>query len=111
MAEGMVKCPHCFGEKPAEAKVCFHCGRDREGFGPIVCSSGNLVSRRMEESRPPNTVDFRFHMMCALAATLVGLLIMLSTGLGTILFILGIAWLLAIKIRIWWRRQGRYLFR
>ena len=43
MAEDTVKCPHCFGDKPAAAKVCLHCGRDEQGFGPMVRTSQAVV--------------------------------------------------------------------
>jgi len=108
MATDLVKCPHCFGEKPAAAKVCLHCGRDEQGFGPMVrtsqavaISEGGIVRKR------PKRNNLAVHMVLACLVTVIGFLLMLSSGLGALLFVAGIIWLGSIKARIWWRDQRR----
>jgi hypothetical protein len=101
----LVKCPHCFGEKPSAAKVCLHCGRDEQGFGPMVRTdvlpslSKNVVRKRHTFS------DLKVQAIAAIVATTLGFLMMLSSGLGALLFIIGIALLLTTRLRVWWRKQ------
>ncbi len=106
MAADMVKCPHCFGEKPAAAKVCLHCGRDEQGFGPMVRTSQTvLVSGTTAVRRRDKGKNLALHMVLAAVVTTVGFLLMLSSGLGALLFIAGAIWLGGTKARIWWRNQ------
>jgi hypothetical protein len=105
MTSDMVKCPHCFGDKPSAAKVCVHCGRDEQGFGPMVRTqeltvAGNAVPRRQRA-----VTDLRVHVMLACILAAVGFLVMLSSGLGALLFVIGIVWLAATRVRLWWRQQ------
>jgi len=111
MADAMENCPHCFGRKPVQAKVCLHCGRDAEGFGPMVRSSGNAVRNAPKQSAPADGLDLRLHILAAALMAAIGFIIMISTGFGTLLFAIGLCWLLATKARIWWRRQDRGFFR
>jgi hypothetical protein len=112
IAEGFVKCPHCFGEKPAAAKVCLHCGRDENGFGPMVRSSQTLmVPENFVTKRRPTENDLKIHMLVAVIATVSGFLIMVSSGLGSLLFIFGIAFLLSTRVRLWWRQNRGRIFR
>ncbi len=104
MAICTVKCPHCFGEKPAEAKVCLHCGRDQEGFGPmirttqaVVASSSTTVRRRR------TTGDLKIHMLVAVLSAALGFFLMLSSGLGALLFIFGLGLFVITRLRMWWR--------
>jgi len=104
MATDTVKCPHCFGEKPAKAKVCLHCGRDEQGFGPMVRTSQTaLVSGDLLTKRGPTGSDLKIHVIIGVLATTLGFLLMLSSGFGALLFILGVALLLAARLRVWWR--------
>jgi hypothetical protein len=105
MTSDMVKCPHCFGDKPAAAKVCFHCGRDEQGFGPMVRGQELTVADEAPIRRQRTRADLRIHIILASIVAAVGFLIMLSSGLGALLFVAGIAWLGATKARIWWRQQ------
>ncbi len=105
MTTDMVKCPHCFGDKPAEAKVCLHCGRDEQGFGPMVRSQMVTVSGDALPKRQRIRTDLRIHVILASIVAALGFLIMLSSGLGALLFISGIVWLVATKVRIRWRQQ------
>jgi hypothetical protein len=105
MTSDMVKCPHCFGDKPSAAKVCLHCGRDEQGFGPMVRSQELTVSGEPLVRKQRTRTDLRIHVILASIVAVVGFLIMLSSGLGALLFIVGIAWLGATRVRIWWRQQ------
>jgi hypothetical protein len=106
MAADMVKCPHCFGDKPAAAKVCVHCGRDEQGFGPMVRTSQTvLVSDSVAVRRRDKGDNLAVHMVLAALVTAIGFLLMLSSGLGALLFIAGAIWLGSTKARIWWRNQ------
>jgi hypothetical protein len=104
MQTDTVKCPHCFGDKPAKAKVCLHCGRDEQGFGPLVrtdqiaMTSGNLVRRKGLVAS-----DLKIHVIVGVLATALGFLLMLSSGFGALLFILGITLLAVTRLRAWWR--------
>ncbi len=98
MADAMENCPHCFGQKPVRAKVCLHCGRDAEGFGPMVRSSGNAVMNAPKRSASPEGLDLRLHILVAGLMAAVGFLIMISTGFGTLLFAFGLCWLLLTQI-------------
>ena len=106
MTLDFVRCPHCFGEKPAAAKVCLHCGRDEQGFGPMVrtsqavtLSEGSAVRRRDRHG------NLAVHVVLACILTIVGFLLMLSSGLGALLFVGGVIWLASTRARIWWRHQ------
>jgi hypothetical protein len=105
MNENMVKCPHCFGEKPAAAKVCLHCGRDEQGYGPMIQRQTAL---EIEGPRPHRTVR-GFHpkrqILMAAGITGLGFLVMTSSGLGSLLFLSGIIWLGIIKAGSWWREK------
>ena len=104
MAAGTVKCPHCFGDKPAAAKVCLHCGRDEKGFGPMVCTSQAVIASDSKAIRRRGIgSDLKIHMLVAVLAATLGFLIMLSSGLGSLLFIFGLALLLITRVRMWWR--------
>ena len=104
MSADMVKCPHCFGDKPAEAKVCLHCGRDEQGFGPMVQSQAVTVSDNgLQEATDKDRL--RIHVILASIVAAMGFLLMLSSGLGALLFVFGIVWLVATKVRIRWRQQ------
>jgi hypothetical protein len=111
MAADVVKCPHCFGEKPAAALVCLHCGRDAQGFGPMVRSSQSLMvpdnavhrSRRVRD-------DLNVHTFIAVLALISGFLLMLSSAVGSLLFAFGIILLVITRIRAWWRHQRPRLF-
>ncbi len=105
MAADTVKCPHCFGDKPAAAKVCLHCGRDEQGFGPMLPSSAVGGSGHAFPKRKRLAADLRTHVILAAIVAAVGFLIMLSSGLGALLFIVGVVWLLTTRVRIWWRQQ------
>ncbi|MGO9567975.1 MAG: hypothetical protein ACLP5H_10575 [Desulfomonilaceae bacterium] len=105
MSADMVKCPHCFGDKPAEAKVCLHCGRDEHGFGPLVQSQAVTASDNGLLGRQRIRTDLRIHVILASILAAMGFLIMLSSGLGALLFVFGIVWLVATRVRIWWRQQ------
>ena len=105
MTTDMVKCPHCFGDKPSAAKVCLHCGRDEHGFGPMVRSQAVTVSDNALLKRQRTWTDLRIHVILASIVAALGFLIMLSSGLGALLFIFGIVWLVATRVRIWWRQQ------
>lgn len=105
MTTDMVKCPHCFGEKPSAAKVCLHCGRDEHGYGPMVRSQALTVSDNASLKRKRPWTDLRIHVILASIVAALGFLIMLSSGLGALLFILGVVWLVATRARIWWRQQ------
>lgn len=105
MTSDMVKCPHCFGDKPSAAKVCLHCGRDEQGFGPIIRSEVVTVSDKALQRRQRIRTDLRIHVILASIVAALGFLIMLSSGLGALLFIFGIVWLVATRVRIWWRQQ------
>jgi hypothetical protein len=112
MAEELVKCPHCFGEKPAVAKVCLHCGRDENGFGPMVRSSQTvMVPDHSVTKRRPAESDLKIHMLIAVIATVSGFLILVSSGLGSLLFIFGLAFLLTTRVRMWWRENRGRMFR
>ncbi len=110
MADAVEKCPHCFGEKPVRAKVCLHCGRDAEGFGPMVRTSGNAVTNAPKRSASSDGLDLRLQILLAGLLAAVGFLIMVSTGFGTLLFVFGLCWLLVTKARIWWRKQVRQFY-
>ncbi len=106
MAVDFVKCPHCFGDKHAAAKVCLHCGRDEQGFGPVIRpSQAVVVSDSTMTKKLKLANDLKIHMVVALIVATLGFFLMLSSGLGSLLFILGITLLLTTKIRIWWRQQ------
>jgi hypothetical protein len=106
MAADMMKCPHCFGDKPAAAKVCLHCGRDEQGFGPMVRTSQTVVvPDRTAVRRREKSNNLAVHMVLAALVTAIGFLLMLSSGLGALLFIAGAIWLGSTKARIWWRQQ------
>jgi hypothetical protein len=106
MAADMVKCPHCFGDKPAAAKLCVHCGRDEQGFGPLVRAVQTVVpSDRTAVKRRDASANLALHMVLAALVTAIGFLLMLSSGLGALLFIAGAIWLGSTKARIWWRHQ------
>jgi len=105
MTAGMVKCPHCFGDKPSAAKVCLHCGRDEHGFGPMVRSQAVTASYRALPMRQRVWNDLRIHVILASLAAALGFLIMLSSGLGVLLLTFGVIWLVATRVRIWWRQQ------
>lgn len=111
MADGMENCPHCFGRKPVKARVCFHCGRDAEGFGPMVRSSGNAVVNTPNKPARPEGLDLRLHILAAALMAAVGFLIMISTGFGVLLFVFGICWLFITKTRLWWRKKENQFFR
>lgn len=106
MASEIVKCPHCFGDKPAAAKVCLHCGRDEQGFGPMARTSQTVVvSDRASVRRTYKGNNLAVHMVLASLVTIIGFLLMLSSGLGALLFIGGVVWLGSTKARFWWRNQ------
>lgn len=106
MSSDLVKCPHCFGDKPATAKVCLHCGRDEQGFGPMVRISQTVArSENATIKRRPITSDLKIHMLAAVLATTLGLLMMLSSGLGALLLILGVILLMTVRVRMWWRQR------
>ncbi len=105
MTTDMVKCPHCFGDKPSAAKVCLHCGRDEHGFGPMVRSQAVIASENVVLRKQGIRTDLRIHVILASIVAALGFLIMLSSGLGALLFILGVVWLVATRVRIWWRQQ------
>jgi hypothetical protein len=105
MTTDMVKCPHCFGDKPSAAKVCLHCGRDEQGFGPMVRSQAVTASNNALLRAQRIRSDLRIHLILASIVAALGFLIMLSSGLGALLFVLGIVWLVATKVRIRWRQQ------
>jgi len=105
MTADMVKCPHCFGDKPSPAKVCLHCGRDEHGFGPMVRSQVVTASYRALPMRQRVWNDLRIHVILASLAAALGFLIMLSSGLGVLLLIFGVIWLVAARVRIWWGQQ------
>lgn len=108
MAADTVKCPHCFGDKPAAAKVCLHCGRDEQGFGPMVCASQAVIASDSKAIRRRGIgSDLKIHMLVAVLAATLGFLIMLSSGLGSLLFIFGVALLLITRVRMWWRDRLR----
>ena len=104
MDADIAKCPHCFGEKPAKAKVCLHCGRDEQGFGPMVRAGETaIVPGSLSTKRALVASDLRIHVIIGILAATVGFLLMLSSGIGVLLFVGGIALLLSAKLRIWWR--------
>jgi hypothetical protein len=104
MDADMVRCPHCFGDKPAKAKVCLHCGRDEQGFGPMVRASETaLIPGNLSTKRALVASDLKVHVIIGILAATVGFLLMLSSGIGALLFIVGITLLLSAKLRIWWR--------
>jgi len=104
MAADMMKCPHCFGDKPAEAKVCLHCGRDEQGFGPMIRTNQAVVVSNGTSVRGRRTVgDLKIHMLIAALSAVLGFLLMLSSGLGALLFIFGLVLLLITRARMWWR--------
>jgi hypothetical protein len=105
MSADMVKCPHCFGDKPSAAKVCLHCGRDEHGFGPMVRSQAVSASDNGLLRRQRIRTDPRIHVILASIVAALGFLLMLSSGLGALLFLFGIVWLVATRVRIWWRQQ------
>ena len=106
MAADIVKCPHCFGDKPAAARVCLHCGRDEQGFGPLVRSSqAVMVSNNAAVEKQRRRSDLKIHMLVAVLFAALGFLMMLSSGLGALLFIFGIAWIAATRVRMWWRQK------
>jgi hypothetical protein len=106
MASDTVKCPYCLGDKPAEARVCLHCGRDEQGFGPMVRSGhAVMVSDRAIPRIQQKKSDLRIHALLACMVTVVGFLLMLSSGLGALLFAGGLLWLASAKARMWWRGQ------
>ena len=106
MTADIVKCPHCFGDKPSAAKVCLHCGRDEQGFGPMVrISQPVATSENATIKRRPITSDLKIHTLAAVLATTLGLLMMLSSGLGALLFIVGVVLLLIVRVRTWWRQR------
>jgi hypothetical protein len=108
MAADLAKCPHCFGEKPAVAKVCLHCGRDEQGFGPMVrTSQAVVISETGTVRRRDERNNLAVHMVLACLATIIGFLLMLSSGLGALLFIAGVVWLGSAKARIWRRHQRK----
>lgn len=111
MADAMEKCPHCFGLKPVKAKVCLHCGRDAEGFGPMIRSSKNGVTIASRQSDSSDGLDLRLHMLAAAVIAAIGFLIMISTGFGVVLFTFGLGWLFLTKARLWWRKHERQFFR
>ncbi len=105
MSADMVKCPHCFGDKPSAAKVCLHCGRDEQGFGPMVQSQMVTVADNGLPRKQRIKTDLRIHLILASIVAALGFLVMLSSGLGALLFVFGIVWLVATKVRIRWRQQ------
>ncbi len=106
MAVDTVKCPHCFGDKPVEAKVCLHCGRDEQGFGPMIRTSQAVVAFNSTAVRRRRTEgDLMIHMLVAVMCAGLGFFLMLSSGLGSLLFIFGLGLLLVTRLRIWWRRS------
>jgi len=108
MAADLAKCPHCFGEKQAAAKVCLHCGRDEQGFGPMVrTSQAVVISETSTVRRRDERNKLAVHMVLACLVTIIGFLLMLSSGLGALLFIAGVIWLGSTKARIWWRHQRK----
>jgi hypothetical protein len=112
VAEELVKCPHCFGEKPAAAKVCLHCGRDKDGFGPIVRNSQAVMVPSDPIPRlQPTQNHLKIQLLIAVVAMVSGFLLMISSGLGSLLFIFGLAFLLITRARMWWRRHGGRIFR
>jgi hypothetical protein len=108
MAADTVRCPHCFGDKPAAARVCLHCGRDEEGFGPLVrTSQAVVVSDRGTVAGRSKRSNLSVHMAVACLVTIIGFLLMLSSGLGALLFVGGVIWLGSTRARIWWRNQRK----
>ncbi len=106
MAADTVKCPHCFGDKPAEAKVCLHCGRDQEGFGPMIRSTQAVVASSSTTVRRRRTTgDLKIHMLVAVLSAALGFFLMLSSGLGSLLLIFGLSLLLITRARMWWRTR------
>jgi uncharacterized membrane protein YfcA len=101
----LVSCPHCFGEKPSAAKVCLHCGRDEQGFGPMVRTDALASPYRHISSKRPSYSDLRVLSIAAVIVTALGFIMMLSSGLGALLFIFGIVLLLTTRLRLWWRQQ------
>ncbi len=107
MAVDTTKCPHCFGEKPAAAKVCLHCGRDEQGFGPMIRASQAVVASDVTAIRTRRTVgDLKIHVLVGVLCAGMGFLLMLSSGLGSLLFIFGLGLLLVTRARMWWRRRS-----
>ena len=107
MTADTVKCPHCFGEKPAAAKVCLHCGRDEQGFGPMIRASQAVVASEGTAITNRRTAgDLKIHMLVGVLSAGLGFLLMLSSGLGSLLFIFGLGLLLVTRARMWWRRKN-----
>ena len=106
MSSDLVKCPHCLGDKPATAKVCLHCGRDEQGFGPMVQITQSAASSENHTIKVrARTHDLTIHMLVGVLATALGLLLMLSSGIGALLFIVGVALLISLSVRMWWRQR------
>ena len=107
MDTDMVKCPHCFGEKPAKARVCLHCGRDEQGFGPMSPISQNaMIPGNLSMKKGLAVSDLRIHVIVGTLIATAGFLLMLSSGIGALLFIAGIALLLSARLRMWWRGRS-----
>ncbi len=106
MTADIVKCPHCFGEKPAAANVCLHCGRDEQGFGPMIRSSEAVIAyNHGRPAKRSESSNLSLHLLIALASAGLGFLIMLTSGLGSLLFVFGIGLLLVTRARMWWRKR------
>ena len=106
MDADVVKCPHCFGDRPAKAKVCLHCGRDEQGFGPMIRASQAVVASDVAAIRSRRTAaDLKIHILVGVLSAGLGFLLMLTSGLGSLLFIFGVGVLLVTRARMWWRRR------
>jgi hypothetical protein len=104
MDTDMVKCPHCFGEKPAKARVCLHCGRDEQGFGPMAPPGQTaMIPGNLSIKKSITASDLRIHVVIGILIAAAGFLLMLTSGIGAVLFVAGIALLLSARLRIWWR--------
>jgi hypothetical protein len=106
MSSDVVKCPHCLGDKPAAAKVCLHCARDEHGFGPMVrAGQTEVATENAATKRRPIANDLKIHLLAAVLATTLGLLMMLSSGLGALLFLVGVILIITFRVRIWWHQR------
>ena len=49
--------------------------------------------------------DLKIHVLVGVLSVGMGFLLMLSSGLGSLLFIFGLGLLLVTRARMWWRRR------
>ena len=95
----MEKCPHCFGEKPVEAKVCLHCGRDKEGFGPTVRSETVAIAQNAANTAQLVRIKKKYHQMLSALTVIASIFVFgVIPSVGAFLFFGGLFWFIIARI-------------